>query len=307
MLEIGAGQGSVGVLLARRYAYVGLEPDASSFAVAVRRITRGQVVCSDDRSYEPDQPFDLVCAFEVLEHLEDDRGALERWQRFVRPGGWVLVSVPQGRRRMGAADRRAGHLRRYDRADLEDVLARAGLTEIAVVAYGFPLGNALELGRNVLASRSPGTGSERERTSASGRWLQPPDAAARATHLFALPFRLLQRPFAGTSLGTGLVARARRADYTTTAPRRKSTMLEVGAPGVKISATPSALSSFASAPGIVPPTTTRTSSAPFSRSPSRIRGTSVMWAPERMEMPTASASSWIAVSTICSGVWCRPV
>ena len=38
------------------------------------------------------------------------------------------------------------------------------------------------------------------------------------------------------------------------------------------------------------------------RSPSTIRGTSVMCAPERIEMPTASASSWIAVSTICSGV-----
>ena len=38
-----------------------------------------------------------------------------------------------------------------------------------------------------------------------------------------------------------------------------------------------------------------------------MRGTSVMCAPERIEMPTASASSWITVSTICSGVWWRPV
>ncbi len=37
------------------------------------------------------------------------------------------------------------------------------------------------------------------------------------------------------------------------------------------------------------------------------RGTRVMCAPERIETPTASASSWIAVSTICSGVWWRPV
>ena len=38
-----------------------------------------------------------------------------------------------------------------------------------------------------------------------------------------------------------------------------------------------------------------------------MRGTSVMCAPERIEIPTASASSWIAVSTICSGVWWSPV
>src|SRR5262249_23607327 len=87
-----------------------------------------------------------------------------------------------------------------------------------------------------------------------------------------------------------------------TLSRRKSTISDVGAPGVKTSATPCCFSSSASAVGIVPPTTTRTSSAPFSLSPSRIRGTRVMCAPERIEIPTASASSWMAVSTICSGV-----
>ena len=55
------------------------------------------------------------------------------------------------------------------------------------------------------------------------------------------------------------------------------------------------------------PTSTSTSSAPSLRSSSRMRGTSVMCAPERMEIPMASASSWTTVSTICSGVWCSPV
>src|SRR5262249_44632634 len=94
-----------------------------------------------------------------------------------------------------------------------------------------------------------------------------------------------------------------RQDHAATRSRRKSPISVVGAPGVKISATPSPFSSSASSRGIVPPTTTSTSSAPFSLSPSRMRGTSVMCAPERIEIPTASASSWIAVSTICSGVW----
>jgi hypothetical protein len=74
-------------------------------------------------------------------------------------------------------------------------------------------------------------------------------------------------------------------------------------PGVKISATPSRLSSGMSLAGIVPPTTRQTSSAPCSFRSWVIFGTRVMWAPERIEMPTASASSWSAVSTICSGVW----
>src|SRR5262249_34514468 len=101
------------------------------------------------------------------------------------------------------------HMRRYDPADLERVLEAAGFSEEAVLAYGFPLGYVLEAGRNLLARRDAGTGTDGERTSASGRWLQPPEGAARATQLLSLPFRLVQRPFGRTSLGTGLVGRAR--------------------------------------------------------------------------------------------------
>ena len=76
---------------------------------------------------------------------------------------------------------------------------------------------------------------------------------------------------------------------------------DVGAPGVKTSATPSSLSSGMSCAGIVPPTVTITSPASCSRSSATTRGTSVMCAPERIERPTASASSCSTVSTICSG------
>ena len=58
-----------------------------------------------------------------------------------------------------------------------------------------------------------------------------------------------------------------------------STISSVGAPGVKTSATPSFFSSGMSSAGIVPPTVTTTSSAPWSESSSTTRGTRVMWAP----------------------------
>jgi SAM-dependent methyltransferase len=211
LLEIGAGQGSAGVLLSQRFAYVGLEPDEVAFTTALRRIGAGGTVLKERaETYAPAEQFDIVCAFEVLEHLEDERTALEQWTRHVEPGGWLLLSVPAGRHRFGPTDVKAGHHRRYDREDLATLLADAGLAEIEIVTYGFPLGYLLEAVRNLYARRTTKEATIEERTSASGRWLQPPDWAGRSLRALSAPFRYAQRPFGHTSLGTGLVARAQR-------------------------------------------------------------------------------------------------
>lgn len=207
-LEIGAGMGAAGALLARRYDYLGLEPDPVSFAVARRRIEAagGRVEQRDYAELPPGVAFDLVCAFEVLEHLANDAAAVAAWRGLVRPGGTLLLSVPGSPRLHGAADVRAGHVRRYDRAGLERLLAGAGLADVRVVAYGFPVGYPLKKLRDRLAARDLG-GTAAERTAASGRWLQPGERLAPLTWAAALPFRALQRPF--PRLGTGLVARGR--------------------------------------------------------------------------------------------------
>jgi SAM-dependent methyltransferase len=200
----------MGSVLADRFEYVGLEPDVTSFDTAEERVgNRGRIINGTVEDLAASELFDLLCAFEVLEHIEDDEAALTRWLEHVRPGGWVLVSVPQGRRRFGPQDEWVGHYRRYDESDLVALLERCRLTDVALIAYGFPLGNALDATRNLLARHRRVAPSRDVRTGASGRWLQPPAWAAQGTRAFTFPFRLLQRPFARTSLGVGLVARAR--------------------------------------------------------------------------------------------------
>ena len=131
-------------------------------------------------------------------------------ERFLRPGGWVLVSVPAGRNRMGAADLRAGHFRRYDREDIEAVLTGAGLVEPVVIDV------------RLSARVSPGDRPERPRPAPSGHFdagganvcQRPLAATSRLCRAGdqnrRRSFRLLQRPFAHTSLGTGLVGCARK-------------------------------------------------------------------------------------------------
>lgn len=212
VLELGAGQGGVACRLAERAKYVGVEPDEVSRATALSRLgDQGRVVESLATLAE-DETFDLACAFEVLEHIEDDKGALTEWVTRVRPGGHVLVSVPADPGRFGAADELVGHIRRYTADELSDLLRTAGLDVLSVERYGFVLGDVLELGRNQIArrrlARAAVPADTAGRTAGSGRTLQPPAWAGTAIWSATAPFRALQRRF--TQRGPGLIALAQR-------------------------------------------------------------------------------------------------
>jgi SAM-dependent methyltransferase len=213
VLEIGCGQGALGTRLARRYEYVGVEPDESSYRVAQQRmalIKRGEVR-NIPVGELGDERFDLVCAFEVLEHIEDDAAALRDWATRLRPGGWLLLSVPAHQHRFGPADELVGHYRRYDPPAMTELLTSTGFGDVALRLYGMPLGYVLEAGRNRIGKRrlaAVANTSAAERTAGSGRLLQPSGSLrGAATRWATAPFRLAQRAFPTT--GPGLVVRAR--------------------------------------------------------------------------------------------------
>lgn len=216
-LEVGCGQGGFGVRLSRLYRYVGLEPDPESFRIAQERIAahggHGEVRNGDLSALKPSETFDLVCAFEVIEHIEDDDKAVAEWAARLRLGGWLLLSTPAFQHRFGPGDAMVGHFRRYDPAILRRLLQETGLVDIEVHQYGGPLGYVLEAARNQIGKRRMAalarTGATMaERTSGSGRLLQPRSRLrGAATQWGTLPFRWLQRRFPGH--GPGLVAKAR--------------------------------------------------------------------------------------------------
>ncbi|MEX1183604.1 MAG: class I SAM-dependent methyltransferase [Gemmatimonadota bacterium] len=214
VLEVGAGEGAMAWRLARRFDYTGLEPDTQSSALALRRLRSvgGRLLAGTTElllEQPAEEPYDLICAFEVLEHVEDDVAELVRWRRLLRPNGWVLLSVPAHRRRFGPADVAVGHWRRYDREDLERALHEANLDIVWIEAWGAGLGHLLEWIRSRAAADAPHAAAA-DATARSGRWLQPRNAAAGlATAAAALPFRLLGRVRRGLT-GIGWVALARR-------------------------------------------------------------------------------------------------
>ncbi len=215
VLEIGCGQGGFAARLARRYRYVGLEPDPVSYDVAVRRLAaaggNGEIRNGDLSLLRSDERFDIVCAFEVIEHIEDDRRALAEWASRLRPGGHLLLSTPAFQHRFGPADDMAGHFRRYHPQALARLLGETGLEHVIVRQFGGPLGYVLELARDQVGKRwaaSNAGASKADRTCGSGRLLQPSSRLqGGVTQYGTLPFRLLQRAF--PNHGPGLVACAR--------------------------------------------------------------------------------------------------
>jgi SAM-dependent methyltransferase len=218
ILEIGCGQGAFGARLASGSAnYLAVEPDPASFAVARSRIAAagGEIIHGTDAAVPMDRRFDLVCAFEVLEHLEDDIAALLEWREHLSDRGSLMVSVPAFQERFNQWDSHVGHYRRYSPEDMNLVMEKAGLKVSQIVVYGWPLGYLLEKVRGFVASRNSTAANGpfdpedmRARTAGSGRILQPKAFAGKVLSSATVPFTWLQR--ARPDAGTGLVAIAHR-------------------------------------------------------------------------------------------------
>lgn len=120
ILEAGCGTGGNLATLARRGAITAFEPHIDALAFARQRhpdldIREGALPTA--LPYPPGS-FDLVAALDVLEHIDDDARSAHALAALVRPGGWLLVTVPAHQALWGSHDRRLHHVRRYGRAEL---------------------------------------------------------------------------------------------------------------------------------------------------------------------------------------------
>jgi glycosyltransferase involved in cell wall biosynthesis len=135
VLEIGAGTGLMTRFLATREHVVATDVDPDY--VALLRRTYGERPNVEVRALDlarlaedgiPRAAFDTVLCSNVLEHVEDDGGALRAMRDVLAPGGRVVLVVPALAGLFGTIDRAIHHHRRYARAALAGKLRAAGLT-----------------------------------------------------------------------------------------------------------------------------------------------------------------------------------
>lgn len=85
----------------------------------------------------PTATVDAVVLLNVLEHIEDDRAAIEQVWRVLKPGGIAVVEVPAGPHLYDAYDRHLQHFRRYALGDLARLLEAAGFRTLERSHLGF--------------------------------------------------------------------------------------------------------------------------------------------------------------------------
>lgn len=127
-LEIGCGTGIVMAMLERLgFVVTGLDVNAKALSYAATR-TKGKLVRQSIFGFAPKKQYDVIGAFDVLEHIRDDRGFLTACKRLLRAKGYIVLTVPAGMRLWSPVDLASGHVRRYEYAELLQKLNEAGFT-----------------------------------------------------------------------------------------------------------------------------------------------------------------------------------
>jgi SAM-dependent methyltransferase len=125
-LDIGAAGGGNTAAL-RDHGWTTVAADLSETAVEIARSRGFDAVQADVRDLPwEDGEFDLVTAFEVLEHVEDDGKAASECFRVLRPGGHAMFTVPADMKLWSSHDVAVNHVRRYDRDEFRKLLEGAG-------------------------------------------------------------------------------------------------------------------------------------------------------------------------------------
>jgi len=110
--------------------------DINSYSLKNISKLGGKVYQSDLQTKLPfdDDFFDLVCSFETLEHLPNDKYILKEMVRVLKNSGTLIISLPVNSSLYNAYDRTVGHFRRYDVDRLDVLFKQSG---ISIKSYAF--------------------------------------------------------------------------------------------------------------------------------------------------------------------------
>ena len=149
-LEVGCGTGFVLSGIARacpEMALSGAEIFLAGLSHAEERVPSAHFMQLDARRVPFVEEFDAIGAFDVLEHIEEDETVLAQLHSAIKPGGVLLITVPQHPWLWSASDNYACHVRRYTRSEVERKITGAGFELLRSTSFVTSLFPAMVLSR----------------------------------------------------------------------------------------------------------------------------------------------------------------
>lgn len=137
-LEIGCGTGFVLSGISRAFPSTrlyGSELFCSGLTFASQRVPNATFMQMDARVLPFDAQLDVIGAFDVLEHIEEDTAVLAQIHKALRPGGMLLITVPQHQWLWSGVDEYSCHVRRYSSSELHDKIRNAGFSIVRSTSF----------------------------------------------------------------------------------------------------------------------------------------------------------------------------
>jgi 2-polyprenyl-3-methyl-5-hydroxy-6-metoxy-1,4-benzoquinol methylase len=128
ILEVGCGTGNVLQALEKDFPganLTGMDLFQEGLQFARRRVHCG-LVQADLADPPFNRQFDLLGMFDVLEHIQEDRRVLAHAFEQVKPGGWLLLTVPAEPKLWSYFDVASHHVRRYTLQELNEKVQQSG-------------------------------------------------------------------------------------------------------------------------------------------------------------------------------------
>jgi 2-polyprenyl-3-methyl-5-hydroxy-6-metoxy-1,4-benzoquinol methylase len=164
VLEIGSGVGNLTKKLIPRTRYVASDINPLYLQtlsnLSLERPYMKVSFCdvTDMKSFPENEEYDTVISLNVIEHIDDDRGALRNIKSMLAPSGCVIVLVPQGPENFGTLDEVLGHRRRYTRETLTQLAGDCGLKVREILEFNRTGSAAWYFNGRLLRRRSFGLG-----------------------------------------------------------------------------------------------------------------------------------------------------
>ena len=133
---------------------MGSEYFEEGLVYARQRVPDAEFTQMDAQNIPYESEFDVIGAFDVLEHIKEDEIVLKQMHKALKPGGIAIITVPQHRWLWSAVDEYACHVRRYSSNELHKKAYKAGFEIIRSTSFISVLLPAMYLSRLLKSNKT---------------------------------------------------------------------------------------------------------------------------------------------------------